>query len=49
MADAKGKFTLLEVNTVPGMTATSLVPMAAKVFAISFEKLVLNVLLATLK
>ncbi len=49
MADTEGKFTLLEVNTVPGMTATSLVPMAAKVFDISFEELVSNVLLATLK
>jgi D-alanine-D-alanine ligase len=49
MADQNGRFTLLEVNTVPGMTATSLVPMAAKASGISFEQLVLSVLLATLK
>lgn len=49
MADKSGRFTLLEVNTVPGMTATSLVPMAAKASGISFEQLVLSVLLATLK
>lgn len=49
MADENGRFTLLEVNTVPGMTATSLVPMAAKARGIGFEQLVLSVLLATLK
>lgn len=48
MADQSGRFTLLEVNTVPGMTASSLVPMAAKARGISFEQLVLSVLLATL-
>src|SRR5699024_154213 len=30
MRDAQGQFQLLEINTSPGMTATSLVPMAAK-------------------
>ncbi len=29
----------LEVNTIPGMTATSLVPMAAKAAGMSFEDL----------
>ncbi len=35
---------LLEVNTVPGMTSHSLVPMAAKATGISFEQLVLDIL-----
>ncbi|RDX36261.1 D-alanine--D-alanine ligase [Kangiella sp. HD9-110m-PIT-SAG07] len=39
-----GQWLLLEVNTVPGMTQTSLVPKAAKVKGMSFEELVLNVL-----
>jgi D-alanine-D-alanine ligase len=32
---------LLEINTVPGMTSHSLVPMAAKAFGLSFDELVL--------
>ena len=35
---------LIEVNTVPGMTSHSLVPMAAKATGMSFAKLVLDVL-----
>ncbi len=35
---------LLEINTIPGMTVTSLVPKAAKVAGISFEQLVLKIL-----
>jgi D-alanine-D-alanine ligase len=34
------KFYFLEVNTLPGMTALSLVPMAAKAVGISFEELI---------
>ncbi len=34
------KFYFLEINTLPGMTATSLVPMAAKAVGLSFEQLV---------
>jgi D-alanine-D-alanine ligase len=44
MQDAEGKFWLLEVNTVPGMTDHSLVPMAAKAAGISFEELVVRIL-----
>jgi D-alanine-D-alanine ligase len=39
---------LIEVNTVPGMTDHSLVPMAAKVAGITFEELVLRILQQTL-
>jgi D-alanine-D-alanine ligase len=39
-----GKFYLLEVNTVPGMTDHSLVPMAAKATGLDFSALVLEVL-----
>jgi len=35
---------LIEVNTVPGMTSHSLVPMAAKQAGLSFENLVLKIL-----
>jgi D-alanine-D-alanine ligase len=35
---------LLEINTVPGMTSHSLVPMAAKAKGMTFEQLVLNIL-----
>jgi D-alanine-D-alanine ligase len=35
---------LLEINTVPGMTSHSLVPMAAKARGITFEQLVLSIL-----
>lgn len=37
--DASGEITLLEVNTLPGMTATSLFPEAAAVSGISFPAL----------
>ena len=48
MRDNKENWFLLEVNTVPGMTETSLVPKAAKQVGINFEKLVLTILEQTL-
>jgi D-alanine-D-alanine ligase len=39
-----GQFYFLEANTSPGMTSHSLVPMAAKAAGISFEDLVLKIL-----
>ncbi|WP_196137167.1 D-alanine--D-alanine ligase [Aliikangiella sp. G2MR2-5] len=39
-----GEFLILEANTVPGMTMTSLVPKAAKAVGLGFEQLVLNIL-----
>jgi D-alanine-D-alanine ligase len=44
MTDDEGRFQLLEVNTVPGLTSHSLVPMAAKAAGIDFEHLVLDIL-----
>lgn len=44
MRDQQGNFYLLEVNTVPGMTAKSLVPMAAKTAGMSFNDLALAIL-----
>ena len=44
MRNASGEFFLLEVNTVPGMTSHSLVPMAAKEAGLSFDALVLEIL-----
>lgn len=39
-----GRFTLLEMNTAPGMTGHSLVPMAAKAAGLSFPDLVVKIL-----
>lgn len=44
MQDADGAFWLLEVNTVPGMTDHSLVPMAASAAGLDFQQLVLAIL-----
>tara|TARA_R110002167_G_scaffold2165_5_gene10868 strand:+ start:41351 stop:42271 length:921 start_codon:yes stop_codon:yes gene_type:complete len=44
MADADGQFWLLEVNTSPGMTDHSLVPMAARAIGMSFSQLVIQLL-----
>jgi D-alanine-D-alanine ligase len=40
MRDGNGNFFTLEVNTVPGMTSHSLVPMAAKAAGLDFDALV---------
>ena len=48
MQDAAGNFWLLEVNTVPGMTDHSLVPMAARVAGIDFDALCIRILEQTL-
>jgi D-alanine-D-alanine ligase len=42
--DDAGRYQLIEVNTVPGMTDHSLVPMAARQAGISFEQLVWRIL-----
>lgn len=44
MLDRDGKLQLLEVNTIPGMTDHSLVPMAARAQGISFEDLCVRIL-----
>ncbi len=44
MLDAKGSPWFIEVNTSPGMTDHSLVPMAARHVGLSFEDLVLRIL-----
>ncbi|MBS1220810.1 MAG: D-alanine--D-alanine ligase [Proteobacteria bacterium] len=44
LVDAQDQPWLLEVNTVPGMTDHSLVPMAARVAGLSFEDLVWRIL-----
>jgi len=38
--DKNNNFYLLEINTLPGMTETSLFPMAAKAIGLSFEDLI---------
>ncbi|MHB1512692.1 MAG: D-alanine--D-alanine ligase [Acidiferrobacter sp.] len=48
MEDSAGRFYVLELNTVPGMTDHSLVPMAARAAGLSFEDLVLEILSQTL-
>jgi len=42
--DASGRPLLLEINTVPGMTSHSLVPMAARAIDVDFDELVWRVL-----
>jgi len=44
MQDSEGNFNLLEVNTSPGMTSHSLVPMAAKQAGLTFPQLVARIL-----
>lgn len=44
MRDADGQNWLIELNTVPGMTDHSLVPMAAREAGMSFEELVVTIL-----
>jgi D-alanine-D-alanine ligase len=43
MMDRSGRVNVLEVNTIPGMTSTSLLPDAAKAVGISFDQLVLKI------
>ncbi len=49
MVDEGGQAWLIEVNTVPGMTSHSLVPMAARHAGIDFEELVWRILETTLE
>ena len=46
MMDAAGRPQLLEINTIPGMTGHSLVPMAARAAGIEFDELVVRILQA---
>ncbi len=48
MLDAEDKPWLIEVNTIPGMTSHSLVPMSAKQAGMSFDDLTLRILAASL-
>ncbi len=48
MVDDANQAWLIEVNTVPGMTSHSLVPMGAKQAGISFEQLVVQILATSL-
>ena len=49
LTDERGEPWLIEVNTIPGMTSHSLVPMAAKAVGIDFDELVWRILLQTLE
>ena len=48
MQDPQGRFWLLEVNTLPGMTDHSLLPMAAKDTGLSFDQLIVEILKTTM-
>ena len=48
LMDEAGNHYFLEVNTSPGMTDHSLVPMAAKAAGISFDDLVVKILAMTI-
>jgi len=47
--DTEGVPWLLEINTLPGMTSTSLVPKAAEAIGISFEELIQTIINESLK
>lgn len=49
MEDQSGKCWLIEANTVPGMTAHSIVPQAAKSVGVNLQELVLTILDSTLE
>ncbi len=49
MTDARGEPWLLELNTVPGMTDHSLVPMAARARGMDFDELVMRILRTSLR
>jgi D-alanine-D-alanine ligase len=42
--DNNNNFQLIEINTVPGLTETSLVPKSAALVGISFNELILEIL-----
>ncbi|QFQ32397.1 D-alanine--D-alanine ligase [Buchnera aphidicola (Aphis fabae)] len=46
--DNNNKFWLLEINTIPGMTHRSLLPISANAIGISFDELVLKILNKTI-
>ena len=49
MQDEKGNFQIIEVNTVPGLTQTSLFPIAASFEGISFKDIIAQILLLACK
>ena len=44
LLDENGQYYFLEVNTLPGMTATSLVPKSVNAAGMSFEKLIKSII-----
>ena len=48
IVDKRGQPTILEVNTLPGMTDTSLLPDAARAVGLDFDALVLRLLVLAL-
>jgi len=49
LMDRRGGMWVLEANTIPGMTSTSLLPDAARAAGIGFEELVLKIIAHSLK
>jgi len=49
MRDANGRYWIIEINTIPGMTDHSLVPMAAKAAGLNFNDLVWAILQQTMQ
>lgn len=47
--DAHGNIFILEINTIPGMTKTSLLPQAAKAMGVSFPQLLDHIIAAALQ
>ena len=49
MRDDTNQWQVLEVNTVPGMTQTSLVPKSANVYGLSFSELVSRIVMLSME
>ncbi len=49
LRDSKGQFWLMELNTIPGLTSHSLVPMSVASKGIDFNELILRILAQTLE
>ncbi len=48
MRDSHGQFKLIEINTIPGLTSHSLVPMAANQVGMSFTEMILKIMQQTI-
>ena len=48
MQDIDGEFYIIEINTAPGMTSHSLIPMAASFLGISYPQVIKDIINASI-